>query len=161
MGTSRSVQARQVARQRRAAMQAQRRARETRIEDAATASIVAAEVLVRTQDAVAQAELALGQTMAALAAEGLGVVEIATLTDFPPGQVRRLLTLAKSHPGDGVDASRDAAGTGHAGERAVRPDRVGEHPARGGGTSSAAGVVATKLATGQVAAERTPPATAP
>ncbi len=133
MGTTRLVAARKVARDRRAAMDAERARRDARIEEATAVAILATTVLARAQDAVTAAEHDVAVAVAALAGEDLPVADIATLTDLPTGQVRRLLTLAKTTTPATSDRGDDAEAGGGLEARAPR---AGERQAPSAGTES-------------------------
>ncbi len=133
MGTTRLVAARKVARDRRAAMDAERARRDERIEEATAVAILATTVLARAQDAVTAAEHDVAVAVAALAGEDLPVTDIATLTDLPTGQVRRLLSLAKTTT-PATSGRGDDAEPGGGPE--ARAPRTGEHQAPPPGTES-------------------------
>ncbi|WP_188944621.1 hypothetical protein [Nakamurella endophytica] len=136
--TNRAVTARQQARQRWAALTADRAARDSRIEEAAAAVIDAAEQLAAItghaaeeraaahaaydaavakidraeNDALGAAEPALAAGLAALTGEGVKAADIASLTGLPLADVRRLTVKAAAPADSGAPATREGAGAG-------------------------------------------------
>lgn len=111
-GSNASVGARKRARDARIRVDADRVARDGRVEDAAADFFTASEELTRT---VARLELAMGRALAKLAGEGETVERIAAMCEVSAADVRRLSKLGqpkRAHRADGDDATVSAGTDG-------------------------------------------------
>lgn len=98
--------ARQKARERRIALEAQTKARNDRIENWTTEVFTGAAERDRALQAVASAEDAIADGLIGLVGEGLAAATIAALCDMPAGDVRKLI---KRRRGSGARGSRSSA----------------------------------------------------
>lgn len=100
------VSARDRARAARAKLDADRAARDRRIEESATAYYVALEAREAAEEAAREAEASMAAAVAALLGEGESVERVAALCEISDGDVRRLRRLAAA---DEPRAAREQA----------------------------------------------------
>lgn len=100
--------ARARARERRLALDADRRKRDERVDEAVADFEIAADALRDAHAAVAAAEVGMGRAAAAVLAEGETVERAAALCQSTSAEVRRLVKLTR--PGDDSTPTKAAAG---------------------------------------------------
>ena len=107
------------ARERRLALDRDRQARDSRVEQAAARVFLAVEQRDTAERAVHDANLGIGKALLELLAERIAMEDIAELCDLDASEVRRLVRLP-ALAGSGAEAAQQDAAAGEVGEKAGR-----------------------------------------